>query len=894
MNITRIDDSTKILQKTRSSISTFGGGSTSGKYVYINSSLTKNSQNNYTVNISLSCSSGQVFNGYGINVYAVIGGTSHYLGSPTISSGSFSTKNFAKAFSVGSNTAVYARCICAACESGQHSTDRSKFENSTSADTAVYVNPTIIPYAPNPTMSWGRGNTITSAYGDTVYSGGISGDDGSQNYTNFDCGMPGNAVSVTLSLDRYVNGDWQNVANGYPSFRKNWTNEDRGFAFRLRSWSTSSTGHTTSAASFPQWRINDLPSIDGSRISFNAPRTTDNITLSWPVLSDGLNSSNANCYRIHLQKLVNGSYSDFRSFDISNVTSANFNLSSYGFNNGDRCRAQIEPGDALEWAHNRQGSTLVVRNSAPYFSAGTSVKSNVDGADYNKVFKDAVNLSWNSASDNEGDALTYLIKYKAQNSNGSWQSNWTDVIRTSNRSETISCQNYVSLGRSIQFAVEANDGLENSGLITSLILTRDANPPTPTGIVINPNQSEEHYESISSVSWNSSTGTNGQLCSSYEIDMIVCRTNNVSSAYSTISKKSTSTSIRDFSIADITRGHYFYFRVKAVDMYGLSSVTYLESKWCRKNKAPYAPTGFKINSSRLNLFQNAPLIWDVSSDPDGDNITYSIMCSVNRGNYYSIATGLTSNTYSHNISDRNPKDTLGYKIVSIDKHGVSSTETVIENNHSIVINTKPEPAILMYPVSVIYDTTPRILLNTNGDYNGDELTIKISINGQNYNSATSSAFNKSSYNADKDKIVFIPPTLNIGVNTFTIKTNDGYQDSNESTFIINCATPLLNTISDTADVFITPATYISLSSMVSNTRIAYGLTIFNAENMISKESFVTASSFNALYENIIQVNNWINNNYPGKNRVKTKPLIAKSNLIGKNIHNGILEVITNI
>ena len=867
------------------------------KYIYISSSISgTGTLNQYTMTVSLSTSSSAVWNNYGINVYAVIGGSSVRLGTPTISSGSFSQSTFSYTFSVGSNTNVYARAMCSSCESGAHDEYKDEFTNNSSAQTATYTNPHVIPYAPNPTISWANGTTCTSQYGDTVYRGTKTDSNADMNYTVFGCGLPGGAVRVDLYLDWWKDGAWRNIASGSPGITKYWTNAERGYAFRLRSIATSSTADSVSGPNY-EWRINDLPTMDGSQVRFNVARTTNAVTLSWAHFADGLNQNNSRKYRIHLYKWNGSSYVNQSEFDVGDTTSIAFNLSDYGFAEGDKCRASVEPKDFLEWGYANYGATDVVRNSAPYFSSGTKINTNVDGNDFNKVFLDSISINYNAATDREKDTLYYDIYYKSQNSSGAW-GGWIYIKADTSRNTLIACQTYVTRGRQIQFGIIARDGLDSSVgpvSITSDVLTRDDNPIAPTNVIINPDQTEEHFEAISSISWTKAIGTNGKDCSNYLIDMLICKTKDVNNASSIVSKSSSATSMSSFSIANVQRGEYFCFRIKSVDMYGLESTTYLYSKWCRRNKAPNAPRNFKVNNVKLNFFQEVALKWDAATDPDGDSITYNIYCSYNGSSSYGeIATGLTSTTYSHNISSRKPGETLGYKIISIDKYGIPSTETIIENNHKIVVNTKPIAPILIYPTSLVYDKTPRLLFKTMGDINGDIVTIKINVNGQNYYSNTSSAFNESSYSSIDSKIVFIPPSLNMGVNTIKIKSNDGFEDSLESTFIINYDQPTLNPISENADVIITVDIYNKFVNMISDSRKAYGLNTFSPSIQTARESFVTVATYNDLYNNIIQVNEWINTSYPGLNRVKFKPFISKGVVIGKNSYNSMLEIITNI
>lgn len=150
-----------------------GAGSTTGKYVRMSSSLTKLSKNKYRLNISLWASSNQVYNGYGIKVYAHIGGSKVYKGSFTISAGTLTQSSYSHDFTISSNTSCYASCICSYCESGAHNEYYNEFSNSTSADTATFEsNPPSAPtwcsasgryeIGEKPTISWGGASNATS------------------------------------------------------------------------------------------------------------------------------------------------------------------------------------------------------------------------------------------------------------------------------------------------------------------------------------------------------------------------------------------------------------------------------------------------------------------------------------------------------------------------------------------------------------------------------------------------------------------------------------------------------------------------------------------------------------------------------------------------------------
>lgn len=135
-------------------ISTYGSSPTEGKYVYISSSVSKLSMNYYRLNINVSTSSSAVYNGFGVRVYANIGGSRYLVDTFTISGGTCSQSSFSYDFSISGNTNCYASCICSYCEDGIHSEYYDNFSNASSGDTATYESPA--PNAPTSCSASGK------------------------------------------------------------------------------------------------------------------------------------------------------------------------------------------------------------------------------------------------------------------------------------------------------------------------------------------------------------------------------------------------------------------------------------------------------------------------------------------------------------------------------------------------------------------------------------------------------------------------------------------------------------------------------------------------------------------------------------------------------------------
>lgn len=679
------------------------------------------------------------------------------------------------------------------------------------------------------------------------------------------------------------------------AFGEDW----RSCVGRVHADARSSTGHESSWSGWVYFIINDLPTMDGNTVKVNSSIVTDAVTVTWGSSSDI--AYNTKGYRIHITNQTNGST---RTLDVGNVVSHSFNLSSVGINKGDKAKIQIQPKDSLEWSPNKYGNATVTRNSVPKFDTGAKMTTDNDSASYNKYFLKSVTVYIPVAKDAEGQTIQYRCYYRKRTKGGSWN-NWVaaDNLGTS---RTRVLEPSMNKGEEVQFGVIAYDGLEYSQSVSgngnltvmSQVLTKATNPDAPATITVKPtlDVGTTHYETIDSISWSSVKACNGSTVTNFKVAVEVRQSTGSSNTYEAEKTVSNTSTTWDITSSRFVRGYYFRFKVTAIDMFGLESAIKYTS-WFKRNRVPGAvPTGtFKVNSSKINFFETVPLKWDKATDPDGDAVTYRIYFSKNRESFTQIATGIKTLTYTHNISGLAAGTTLGYKIVAYDKFGIASAETMIDKVHTLVVNTPPTAPRIIYPSSKVYDDQPRILFETKGDKNNDSLNVVVTYNGQIYNSATSaSMFNKTSFDANGDKGVFIPPKLNEGINTFKFKVYDGYQYSAEATFNVEYKLPSLTQIGTNTDVIFSKIVYDKFITMIQDSRKAYGLVSSSYETVVSGQTFVKATEINKMYNSILDVNSFINNNYPGLNRSKTKPNISKNNLISKQVHNSILDIITNL
>lgn len=746
----------------------------------------------------------------------------------------------------------------------------------------------IIPGKPSLSLSWTDGTSYwDSVNNKNVYRLHAFDDSQRWNRVVFNSAVPANAARVTINVDKYYNKRWNYIAQYNPGEGKTFNMNDKDGLFRAHAYSTSATWDTASS-DYIYWMIDNI-SDKVNNLWFDTTRPVDNVKINWNAVNPRLWYSSVK-YRLHFRWGEN--YSKHTYVDCKDVTSTTVSLEKLGIWKGASFCVSIESGNNLEWSHQESKQIWAIRDTPPYFT-NASVSTNFDDASkYNHYFNGNIIFKWPNAADDQKDKI-YYKKFYAVYKNGAW-GNWIYINSNTDLSYTINGNNYVQPGEKIKFAVIPSDNVLDGAMIQSQVLTRAAAPNNPTNIQIHSTQ-YKHLEKVDKITWNTVKCSNGLNASYYNVTLYICDKDNWEdpSRKKISSQKVYTNSCNFYDISNIERGKYFTFVIQAVDVFGLAS-SGAYSYWVRKNQRPSSPQSFRINQKKLNVYQNVPLIWDAATDPDNDALTYKIYFSTNDTTYNEI--GTTSNlTFTHDISKLAPNTKLYYKIKAIDIFGIDSPLVKIKDAGKLHINTKPKAPGLLYPSSKIHDKNPRIVLIANGDIDADDIAIKINVNGQDYNSLLqTSYFNKSRYAHNDNKIILeCPLSLKSGTNDIKIKVNDGYQDSDEMSYKITYEEPTLSKI-DKQDLIITKEIYDKFTVMINDIRKAYGQSQYKFPAVTQNSTLILTDYFNTLYNKASDVNNFLNVNYPGKDRKKIKPIIINSNFIKKDIYNSIVDIITNL
>lgn len=195
--------------------------------------------------------------------------------------------------------------------------------------------------------------------------------------------------------------------------------------------------------------------------------------------------------------------------------------------------------------------------------------------------------------------------------------------------------------------------------------------------------------------------------------------------------------------------------------------------------------------------------------------------------------------------------------------------------------------------SIIYCNKPRILFNLN---NNKKCIVYITVKNDNgiFNyTSTRNPQNFSSIVFDKfSNITFIPDNIAIGENYITIRLYDNEDFNSDVSIVFIYKEPLIEINNKTTPI--TSSEYKKLWIMARDTLKAYGKDTSELDNIVlpvANYTKIYKSYFSRINNNLYDLNKWINDNYPGLNRIYTKEIIAYNN-ISKKIYNSILTMIT--
>jgi hypothetical protein len=281
----------------------------------------------------------------------------------------------------------------------------------------------------------------------------------------------------------------------------------------------------------------------------------------------------------------------------------------------------------------------------------------------------SIEVSWTASTDPEGTAVSYKLE-RLINGTGSWTQVYAGAATSYNDTPSSTWNN-------VQYRVKAIDSDNVASAYktsSSVTISHNQAPSTPTSITV-PTVAVLEGSTIG-ISWTESTDPESQAIT-YKLERKAD-----SGAWTEISSQ-TGRNHND------TAGNWdaVQYRVKAVDSVGAAS-GYATSTTVTitHNRAPSVPDGITVNPSTIIQGGNITVSWGVSTDPEGEDVTYILERSTNSGaNWEQIYSG-PNRTYQEIVSWAS----LQYRVKAADPEDIASGYVSTGSTGVVVIpNTPP-------------------------------------------------------------------------------------------------------------------------------------------------------------------------------------------------------------
>ena len=180
------------------------------------------------------------------------------------------------------------------------------------------------------------------------------------------------------------------------------------------------------------------------------------------------------------------------------------------------------------------------------------------------------------------------------------------------------------------------------------------------------------------------------------------------------------------------------------------------------NEAPPAPSTI-ITPTNIYGGKANSISWGVSTDPDGDAVTYQLECSINGGDYAQLYSG-TVVAYAHLVPFGT--STVSYRVKATDPAGESSayttsaTFTVVNNNAPVISGADANLGVKSEGFTGTYTIT---------DANGNIVTVTEAIDGVQIRSLVATLGETITYGVTENTWL----ALSNGSHTLTISATDG-------------------------------------------------------------------------------------------------------------------------
>lgn len=651
-----------------------------------------------------------------------------------------------------------------------------------------------------------------------------------------------------------------------------------GISWQERAWSTTNTFTiNTSTARGKNWyfkvrvkndagtsawsetksvKSNSLPTIVKG-LSHSPQYPISSMTLKWFASSDADN--HAITYKVYLSK-NNGAWNLIAT---TSGTTCTYNNSADEYKT--KYKFKVEAYDTF--------NVFTTSSDSEEFYKPTPPSTPTISSPSESIYEYDFSIKWNISN-------FYKLKGHYVSEKKINDGEWVQLNPNSTMTTMTFPISSINRGDTVQFRVKAvNEAGQESSWSTVKTTKRNRVPSAASNIL----PATGYLLDVINFSWTKSTDPDGH---SVLYNLYLSKNE---AAYSLLG--TTANTSYKWAIPGKDPGETTY-RLKIVSEDSLGATTEATGPIIKKPTPPSKPSSLKPGNGYYE--DNISFAWTHSNWYEQTGI-YIVEIYVDGTLNKTVNVNHTTSSYTYSLSGIPRGSRIHYRVRA--KNTFNQYSDWTESTSVMYHNHIPGTPQIILPLTskTVYSKTPKIVLKTSTEVDGQKMIMYVNYNGSIYNSSEHTQYFSKTTLGDNEYIIFKhTDNLTIGNNTIEAYVNDGLINSSKVSTTIN----VVNSIPDVAsDSLITAAAHNSRVDALDKIREAYGLVSYGVQKVTAGKNTIDVHYIVDFIDGLNELTTSIDN-YHTDNKFKysftySKP-IQDSTIVNKNHYNQISKVINLI
>lgn len=637
---------------------------------------------------------------------------------------------------------------------------------------------------------------------------------------SYSCTYPGGTAQYQFAY--YYDGiGWQEQGWSTSNSFSIDTSSQRGkwWYFKVRVKNDVGTSGWSSTSSV---KSNSIPT-PATGLKHSPTYPVNSVTLSWTKATDADNQTLT--YKVYISK-NGGAWTYITS---TTATSCTYDNSADAYET--KYKFIVEAYDTFNKYSTSSASAEFFKPTPPSVPTITSPT--------NSIFEHDFSIKWTLSNFHKLKG-NYVSQKRVNNGE------WVQLIPTSTMSTSTFSISSINRGDSVQFRVKAvNEAGQESAWSTIVTAKRNRLPLTVSNIL----PATGYLLNVIDFSWSATTDPDGQ---SVKYNLYISKNGGSFISLGTTTNLKYKWAIPGADVGETT----YQLKVESEDSLGATSS--IVGPVIKKPTPPTKPSGLKPGNGYYEGSIN--FSW-THSNWYSQSGQYTIEVYVNGVLNKTATVAHTVSSYNYSLSGVPRGAKIHYRIKA--KNDFEQQSDWIESTSVMYHNQIPEAPKFILPLTnkSVFSKSPKIVLQSATEVDGQKMTMFVVYNGVTYSSSQNTdVFSKTNL-GNNEYIIFKPnTTLNVGSNTIKAYVSDGLINSSTVSTVIVVENPVSSVAKDQ---IISASSYNERANAIKKTKEAYGMSA-NSTQVKQNIDFISAngivSLINELKELTSKIDSYHTNN----------------------------------